>query len=375
MFLSSGILYKSFADQANFSFNFDLNISNSSGISNLSISGESGRFSLFDFRSGRINDCKNRFVRSYSPEEQLNISGNISSGNIGYYINNYPVSLNTNLCANNFTFDNFYVSTTGANINFNLDLWGASLPSYSGNFSNNPIITGSKITGYLVNNSKNTWQGFKIFSTSSSFVNDNYSISSNLTGRKIKQGASGEMVLNFDGGTNFRIDSNKQALPLTGDIYLSTNFGDINIPVSVPLKASPSYYINLYLLSSGNNTQGTENSWSYNLERQACSGTRFEFKLLKDRWYDVYNDFSGSFIINSGFNNESYSGSLIKYNNSKNAYVGTGYISGAGCSGSDIFNTRFDILHDNKSGILNNRMIYIISGIDENFLFSGFLTE
>lgn len=375
MFLSSGVLYKSFADQANFSFNFDLSISSSSGISNMSLSGESGRFSLFDFRSGRIADCKNRFIRSYSPGERFNISGNISSGNIGYYVNNYPISLNTNLCANNFTFDNLFISTTGADIDFSLDLWGGSLPSYSGNFNNNPIMTGSKITGYLVNNSKNTWQGFKIFSATSSFVNDNYSISSNLTGRKIKQGTSGEIVLNFDGGTNFRIDSNKQALPLTGNIYLSTNFGDIGIPVSVPLKASPSYYINLYLLSSGNNTQGTENSWSYNLERQACSGTRFEFKLSKDRWYDIYNDFSGSFIINSGFNNGSYSGSLIKYNNSKNAYVGTGYISGAGCSGSDIFNTRFDILHDNKSGILNNRMIYTISGIDENFLFSGFLRE
>jgi hypothetical protein len=166
------------------------------------------------------------------------------------------------LCASNFTFDNLFLSTTGADINFNLDLWGGSVPSYSGNFNNNPILTGSRITGHLVNNSKNTWQGFKIFSATSSFVNDNYSIFSNLTGRKIKQGASGQIVLNFDGGTSFRTDSNKQALPLTGDIYLSTNFGDISIPVSVPLKSSPFYYINLNLLSSGNNTRGTENFWS-----------------------------------------------------------------------------------------------------------------
>jgi len=375
MFLSSGVLYKSFADQANFSFNLDLNISNSSGISSVFLSGESGRFDLFSFISGRIYDCKNRFIRSYSREEQFDISGNFSSGNIGYFINNYPVSLNTNLCASDFTFDNLFLATTGADINFNLDLWGDSLPSYSGNFNNNPIITGSKITGYLVNNSKNTWQGFKIFSATSSFVNDNYSISSNLTGTKIKQGSSGQIVLDFGGGTSFRTDSNKQALPLTGDISLFTNFGNIGIPVNIPLKASPFYYINLDLLSSGSNTEGTEISWSYNLERQACSGTRFEFKLLKDIWYDIYNDFSGSFIINSGYNNESYSGSLIKYNNSENAYVGTGYIFDAGCSGSDIFNIRFDILHDNKSGILNNRMLYRISGIDENFLFSGFLTE
>jgi hypothetical protein len=267
------------------------------------------------------------------------------------------------------------ISTTGADIDFAVDIWGNSIPSYSGYFNNAPVLTGSKITGYLLNNSINNWQGFKIFSSSSSFVNYNYYISSNLTGQKIKQNSSGQIELTFGGGTAFRTDSTKQAFPLTGDIYLSTNFGDITIPVDVKLKASPEYYINLYLLSSGNNPAGTENFWSYNLERQACSGTRFEFKLTQDRWYDVNNPFSGSFIINSGYNNGSYTGSLIKYNNSKFGYVGTGYISGAGCSGSDIFNLRFDILHDNKDAVLNNRMVYSISGIDESFLFGGFLKE
>jgi hypothetical protein len=375
MFLTSGTMFRGFADQANFSFNLDVSLSNTSGISAMSISGDSGRFNLFNLNSGKIYDCKNRFVRSYSSDEKLNISGNISSGNIGYFINGYPKSLNSNLCSNNFTFDNLFISTTGCNVDFSVDIWGESIPSYSGNFNNVPILTGLPITGYLVNNSTNNWQGFKIFSTSYYFPNDDYSITSNLTGKKIKQNSSGQIILNFNGGTTFRTDSNKQAYPLTGDINLSTNFGDIILPINIPLKASSSYYINFYLLSSGNNPEGTGNFWSYNLERQACSGTRFEFKLTKDRWYDIYNPFSGSFIINSGYNNGSYSGSLINYISGKNAYVGTGYISGAGCSGSDIFNTKFDILHNNKSGVLNNRMIYTISGIDENFIFSGFLTE
>lgn len=375
MFLTSGRMFKSFADQINFSFNIDLNISNSSGISSLSISGESGNFNLFNFNSGKILDCKNRFVKSYSANDSFNISGNFCSGALGYFIDNNPVSLNSNVCSSNFAFENLMVSTTGASIDFTVDIWGNSIPSYSGYFNNTPVLTGSKITGHLLNNSINNWQGFKIFSSSSSFLDNNYYISSNLTGKKIKQNTSGQIELTFGGNTSFKTDSTKQALPLTGDIYLSTNFGDITIPVDVKLKASPEYYINLYLLSSGNDQAGTGNYWSYNLERQACSGTRFEFKLTKDRWYDIYYPFSGSFIINSGYNNGAYTGSLINYNTSKLAYIGTGYISGAGCSGSDIFNLRFDILHNNRSGVLNNRMIYSVSGIDESFLFSGFLTE
>jgi hypothetical protein len=266
-----------------------------------------------------------------------------------------------------------FFSTTGAALDFSVDIWGSQIPSYSLSFDKQ-FVTGSSVTGYLKNTSQYPLQSFKIFSGNAYFPNgDDYYLSSNLTGLKIKQNNSGQIVLNFGGNSAFETDQYKRAFPISGDLSLETNFGSLLLPIYVDLKAANEYNINLDLVSSGYTTTG--NYWEYSLQRQACSGTRFEFQLREQAWYDPFYQFSESFIINSGYDNGNYSGSLIPYNISKSAYIGTGYLSGAGCSGSDIFNTKFDILYENPSGILYNQTKYTISGIDEPFLFSGVLTN
>jgi hypothetical protein len=373
MFLTSGSMFKSFAEQSCFSFDSDISISNSSGRSRIGVSGELGVFDLFSFNSGKIFDCKNRFVSSYSPNEIFNVSGNLCSGNFGYYIRNKPISLNSNLSPSNFSFENLFFSTTGAALDFSADIWSDQVPSYSLHF-NNKFLTGSNVTGFLKNNSASSYQSFKIFSSNVNFPDgDDYSLSSNLTGLKIKPNNSGQISLSFGGNSAFKIDENKQALPISGDLLLQTNFGTASLPIYIDLKSSPEYNIDLDLIASGDLLTG--NFWTYSLKRQACSGTRFEFKLEQINWRDPYYTFAESFIINSGYDNGNYSPSLISYNLLKSAYVGTGYLSGAGCSGSDIFKTKFDILYDNKSGIHYNSVKYTISGIDETFLFSEILTN
>jgi len=373
MFLTSGSIFKSFAEQSCFSFSSDVQISNSSGVSAIGVSGASGSFNLFSFNSGKVLDCKNKFVNCYSPNETFNISGNLCSGNFGYFINDEAVALNSNLCPSGFSFENLFFSTTGAAIDFSTDVWGSTIPSCALYF-NDRFLTGSNVTGYLKNNSESSYQSFKIFSSRVSFPNnEDYYLSSNLTGLKIKPNNSGQVVLSFGGNSSFKTDESKQALPVSGDLLLETSFGAASLPLYIDLKSSPEYNINFDLIASGDLLTG--NFWIYSLKRQACSGTRFEFQLAEQTWYDPNSAFSESFIINSGYDNGNYSPSLISYNVAKSAYLGTGYLSGAGCSGSDVFNTKFNILYDNKNGIHYNSVKYTISGIDETFLFSGILTN
>lgn len=105
-----GLMLRSFAEQKFFSFDLDISIQNSSGVSSVGISGDNGRFNLFSFNSGRMFDGLNRFIGTYSAAEQMEISGNFRSGVFGYYINQIPVCLNYNLCSPSFSFDNFIFS-------------------------------------------------------------------------------------------------------------------------------------------------------------------------------------------------------------------------------------------------------------------------
>lgn len=374
MILSSGNIFRNFAEQRCFSFDCDLSIKNSTGISRILASGESSSVSLFSFSGGKVFDCSNRFVKSYSPSEPVNISGNFCSGIFGYYIDKNPICLNSNISTSTSSFENLVFSTSGSEIEFFVDIFGDVKPKYELVFPSQNQITGSPVTGFLKNTSSNAFQSLKLFSGSSYFPGADYNISSTVQGLKIKPNNSGQIILSFSGGTSFSLDSYKQASPLYGNLYLDTNFGSIDIPVSVPLKSSPFYYID-FQEDSDIQYGETGKFWSFELERQACSGTRFEFIFDDVRWLDPYNSFSNKIFINTGYNNGTFLPSPIPYNAARGLYAATGYISGAGCSGDDIFNVRFEILHSHPSGIYANKFKYSISGIEEKFLFTGFLEE
>lgn len=372
MVLTGGNMFKSFAEQRSFSFGSDISIDNTTGISSISISGDGGRYNLFSFLSGRILDSKNRFIGSYSPLENIEISGDFKTGSFGYYINNNPGSLYTQVCASGLSFDNLFFSTTGAQLDFKVDIFGDAFPKYELVFPNSYPLTGQNITGFIKNTSAESFQSFKIFSGSSVFIDQDYFLSSNLTGLKIKPQQSGQVVFSYGGGSEFFLDQTKQALPLLGDLSFAFNFGEDSFPIRIPLKASPYYFLDsqvsdpVYFLETGT-------FWSIDLQRQACSGTRFEFVFDDFRWLDPYYSFSNSIYISSGYNNTGFASALVPYNSSKTSYIGTGFISGAGCSGNDLFNLRFEILHAHLSGTHLNKFRYSISGIDEVFLITGFL--
>jgi len=228
------------------------------------------------------------------------------------------------------------------------------------------------ITGFIKNTSPLSFQSFKMFSGSSSFPGFDYQLSTDLKGLKIKPNNSGQFVLGFSGGTSFSLDEFKQALPLAGNLFFSTSLGSIDVPVNFPLRSSPVSFFDFEMDSSGNFGQ-TGSFWSFNLERQSCSGTRFEFILDDLRWLDPFYSFSNSFFIQTGYNNNSFLSALVPYNSTRTSYIGTGFISGAGCSGNDTFKTRFEILYSHPSGFYSNRFSYLIRGIEDQFLFSGIL--
>jgi hypothetical protein len=374
MTLSSGNILKSFAEQNFFSFDLDFRIQNSSGISSVGISGEFGAVNLFSFSSGKIFDGLNRFVSTYSPSEQMKISGNFRSGVFGYYINNIPICLNSQLTSSAFTFDNFVFSTTGTDIDCLMNVFGERNPDYELFFPSNPQLTGASITGYIKNNSSSFFQSFKVFSGSGYFPDYAYTLTSNLSGLKLKPNRSGELVLSFAGNGEFPVDELKQVYPLNGDLYFWTNFGNFSVPISVPLKASPSYSLNFEQVE---NTRFGETGtlWSFNIERQACSGTRFEFLFDDIKWFDPYYAFSNSFQIKTGYNNTGFASSLMLYSAARGAYIGTGFIPSSGCFSNDTFDTRFEIFYSHPSGIFPNWFRYSFSGIDENFLFTGIIQQ
>jgi hypothetical protein len=380
MNLTSGDMFKSFASQKFFSFNSELEIDSTSGFSKIFISGESGVIDLFSFKSGKIFDGSNRFVRSYSPSERIKVSGNFCSGDFGYYLNESPVNLNSNLCSDSLSFDALAFATTGAAIEFSANLFGEVFPDYELILPTQPRLTGLPITGFIKNTSSLPFQSFKIFSGSGFFPGFDYQLSTNFSGERMNPDESGQFVLDFSGGTPFLLDKFKQALPLSGNLYFPTTFGEINKPVNLPLKSSPDYFLKFEPDASGIIGE-TGVFWSFNLERQSCSGTAFEFIFEEISWADPNNSFSDSIFITTGYNiitNDYYNNNLlasgtVPYNPSSLSYSGIGNIFSAGCSGDDLFRARFEVLCSQPDGLYPNRFKYSISGIEDEFLFVGFL--
>lgn len=375
MLLTSGYAFRGFAEQKSFSFTSDMSISNTSGNSNIAISGDGGIFNLMSFNRGRIYDCSNRFIGAYSSDESLYVSGDFSSGDFGYFINNKPICLKSTVCSSSLSFDNLFFKTSGADFNFLVNIFGQEYPNYEFVLPSQPQITGSKITGYLKNISPNSFQSFKLFSGSCYFPDSDYVISSNISGIRIKPNQSGEVVFDFKSGKSFSTNSYKQVNPITGHFSFYSNFGNSYIPILLPLKSSPFYNINFENSESGL-LGGTGQFWSFDLTRQACSGTRFEFLFDDIRWLETSPKlFSNSLSVKTGYNNTGYVPASVAYNTSRGAYVCTGYLSGAGCSGSDDFSFRFGISHSAVSGIKSNKFKYMVSGVDEKFIFSGIIEE
>lgn len=232
MNITSGNQYRNFAAQNEFSFGFNFINSTSSGISNIGFSGSTGGYlNLFKFNSGQILDLNNKYIWSYNPREEINISGNIGPGYINYFINDNPVCLYTP--RDSGYYDNFYINTQNCDIDYDLFING-SIPDYVFEYDSSLDVT-KILTGYIKNLSFPSERSFKIFSGQLFNNNFEYSLQYFDSGI-ISGGKSGQFLLK---PVNVSITDTTQS---TINLLFNTNFGIINQLITFNIYPTPVYF-------------------------------------------------------------------------------------------------------------------------------------
>ena len=232
MNIISGSQYRNFAAQNEFNFVFSAANSTTSGISNLGFSGATGEsLNIFKFESGKIFDLNNRYVWGYNPREIIDISGNIGSGYINYFINNTPVCLYAPRGTGYY--DNFYINTQNSTVDFDFIING-TLPNYSFEYDANLEVL-ETITGYIKNTSSPIERSFKIFSGQVFNTNFEYSLLS-FNSELISGGSSGQFLLK-----PVNVSAN-DVTPGNLTLLFYTNFGAITQDISFNVYPSPIYF-------------------------------------------------------------------------------------------------------------------------------------
>lgn len=158
----SGNNYLSISSQTGLSFNLNISLNNTTGICNLGFTGGyTGGLNNINFKlsSGKVFDPENRIISFYSPQENLNISGNISPDNYSYYINNNLLCLNGK--RNNFIISGYYINTSGCLANSSISILGTR-PNYQLNLDPVFYIKDGSYIGGTINNYNGLT--FKIYS-------------------------------------------------------------------------------------------------------------------------------------------------------------------------------------------------------------------
>lgn len=238
MIINSGIQYRSIAAQREFSFSFDVAASNSSGISQIGFSGDSGVLPLFELKSGNIFDINKKNIWSYNPREVVIFSGNIGSNYINYFINDNPICLFSPK-DNGYYYDHWYIKTNGSTLDYDLLIKG-EIPQYSFIFPDS-IYFGQNISG-LINNDSIPEKSFKIFSGTLFSNNINYRVDG-LPLFIISGNQSGQIILEPNFSENISILS-----PIISNLnlLLNTNFGDITYQTSLNVIPASIYYLELF---------------------------------------------------------------------------------------------------------------------------------
>ena len=313
MILESGIAFRNFAEQKSFSFDTSISASTYSGESNMGFSGNGNYYNFFKFKNGKVYDPLNRFVHTYSKDQTVELSGDFCSGKLGYYINNNLLSMDTYVCDSSKSFDYFLISTSGAALNFDLNLYGEANPNYNISFVGNNILTGRNITGNIVNTSNENWRSFKIFSGSASFNYSDYSFQSNFQNVKVSGGQSGNFLFNYFGdGSNYSISEEVGIYPLEYNLKLYTNFGFKNNTGSIGLGYIPPSSIKYSIDSSG--LSNNNFYFNYLLDSKLCSGSNFAFSLEKVSGFNYINTVNKDILV-SGLTTGTVSGFVSGFGN------------------------------------------------------------
>jgi len=316
MILQSGIKYRSFSEQSSFSFSLDASPYSWSGDSVFGVSGSAGSIDLFKFKNGKLFDPLNRFVYSYSNNDNIGISGNYSSGNFGYWINGNPVALNLNIANQSRTFSEIYVSTSKAALDFDVNIYGYKLPTYNFSFIGSP--TGKSISGLFLNTSPDSFSSFKIFSGEASFNYSGYGFSGLSSNFNLQPGKTGSFLFRYSGdGSDYSLSESSGINPLNYNLLFYTSFGTISKTGALDLSYNPLYFIDFYTINSGFNQTTSNYFWSYYLEGKLCTGSPFGFKLEKISGFNYKNTKTG-FLEFTGLGTGVISGNIY----------GTGFLNG-----------------------------------------------
>lgn len=244
MIIASGAQFRNFSAQNEFSFSVGVVNSTSSGISEFGFSGLDSTLTLFSFRDGSIFDINNRYIWSYNPREPLNFSGNIGSGYINYFINSTPICLFSPRVDNSY-YDNFYVKTSGSEIDYDFFLHG-DIPSFNIFFPKSGVF-GQNLTGFIKNLENIPQKSFKIFSGELFNENVDYNIQG-LPLFTISGNQSGQIVLRPEFTDDLSIT---EITPAQTTLFLNTNFGSVQQAISFDLIPAPIYFIDLIVGYAG----------------------------------------------------------------------------------------------------------------------------
>jgi hypothetical protein len=313
MILQSGVTFRSFAEQRCFSFNTNISASIYSGNSAIGFSGNGNYYDFFKFRSGKVYDALDRFVYTYSKDVPINLSGDFCSGRLGYHINNNLYSMSTQVCDSSKSFDYFIISTSGAALDFDIDIYGGLTPNYNITFNGSNILTGTNITGNVVNNSSNNWQSFKIFSGDASFNYSNYKFQSNFNNLEISGGRSGNFLFNYSGnGSDYFLSEQTGIYPLEYNFNLYTNFGLKNNTGVVNLNYIPPSSIAYSLEDSG--IAADSFYFNYLLDGKLCNDSNYIFTLEKVSGFNYVNRTGSRFLV-TGLASGTVSGFISGFGN------------------------------------------------------------
>ena len=337
MLIESGTIYRSLAAQNEFSFQVVAINSTISGVSNIGFSGENGALNLFKFNSGSIFDLNNRYVWSYNPREEINISGNIGSGYINYFINNNPVCLFSSSSGNYY--DNFYINTNNSNIDFDLYVEG-KIPEYEIVYPTEVEVS-QNITGYIKNNSSPVERSFKLLSGSLFNINLEYNFSDFLSGT-ISGNQSGFFILSPSTGNQIT-----EITPNTLNLIFQSNFGTIEHVLNYNVVPGPIYLTDLITGYTGE--LGLRENFTlekfYNFELQSLYPTNRNVHFILENISGhgdeiLLGEFSASGVI---------SGSFSKF------IYGFDFITGA-AFGTGISISETDYYGNLPTGIISNNI-------------------
>lgn len=388
MKITGGIISRGFSPQRCFSFIFDCYFSNWSGSYLFGFSRPNDvRTSVLNFSSGAaFLPWFTPFPRvfSWNASEKINVSGNVCSGDISLYFNNYSYPIVSRLFAGGTgaVFTGFYITGSNCEADFDFKIFGSNKPSYSLMFSNTGYLTGENISGLLVNNSPYNFSAFRIFSGSAVFENNSsyYLRASSITGtNNITGGSSRLFYLDFDPLVEPNYITNTTGLSnLRGSLLLDTDFGLSRTDISIPVLKSPYYSASFENIYSG--TEDYNLVWTYDLNRAACSGLNYEVIIQPSRWFES-EPFSGVVSGNTGLYNGNLeipgSGASIAAVSS-NLLSGRGFIPASGCAEDGLlakmkFNLTFKTINNYNLNLIN----YTVRSLNSSeplINFSGTLT-